>query len=89
MSLAMRRKRNFASRPAKNDTTYRRKSICVARKKIKVTKKSNVWATAGVTNAMTGVTMPNFDGSTAMLAPDDGSTRSCNSRKAAKGLSST
>ena len=38
MSLLMRMKRSLASRLVKNDTMYLRKSICVARKKINVTK---------------------------------------------------
>ena len=39
-SFVIRMKRSLASRLVKNDTTYRRKSICVARKKIRVTKNS-------------------------------------------------
>src|SRR5712692_2294049 len=66
MSFVIRMKRSLASLVVKNETMYRRKSICAARKKINVTKKSTNSSTAGVTKASTGVTMPNCDGSTAI-----------------------
>ena len=57
MSLAMRMKRSLPSRVVKNDAIYLRKSICVARKKMSVTKNRVTPISAGVMKVRTGVTM--------------------------------